>query len=123
MAYEIINALRSKAVIRVTGNTDTLITLTQLSSNTSLETVTSASIAQVKSNGDNTWRVYRGDTASGTKVLELNKNDTINLEDLGIGALSNGSTSNVFITNDGTGGTLLLVVSKTATYTTDTGKL
>ena len=43
----------------------------------------------------------------------------INLEDMGIGAIANSATSNVFITNDGTVGTLIMVMSKTATYTVD----
>lgn len=119
MAHEVINTLRSKSTIRVTGNTDTLVTLAQLSTNTQLETVSSASIAQISVSGDSTWRVRRGNDAGGVLVLELNKNHTINLEDMGIGALANGATSNVFITNDGTGGTLLMVMSKTATYSTD----
>jgi len=123
MAYEIVNSLRSKSTIRVTGNTDTLITLSQLSPNTSLETVTAAAITHIKTSSNGVWTIYRGDNNSGTKLLELNLNDTINLEDLGIGALSNSSTSNIFVTNTGTVGTLLLVVAKTATYSTDTGIL
>jgi hypothetical protein len=123
MAYEIVNSLRSKSTIRVTGNTDTLITLSQLSPNTSLETVTAAAITHIKTSSNGVWTIYRGDSNTSTKLLELNLNDTINLEDLGIGALSNSSTSNIFVTNTGTVGTLLLVVAKTATYSTDTGIL
>lgn len=119
MPQEINNTLRSKSTIRVIGNTSTLVTLAQLSSNTQLETVTAASIAHVSVNGDSTWRVYRGNDQTGTLVLELNKNHTINLEDMGIGAIANSATSNVYITNDGTGGTLLMVMSKTATYNKD----
>ena len=119
MPQEITNTLRSKSTIRVTGNTNTLITLAQLSSNTQLETVSAAAIAHVSSSSDGTWKVYRGNDATGTLVLELNKNHTINLEDMGIGAIANGATSNVFVTNDGTVGTLLLVMSKTATYSRD----
>ena len=119
MPHEIVNTLRSKSTIRVTGNTSTLISLAQLSSNTQLETVSSATIAHVSSNSDGTWKVYRGNDATGTLVLELNKNHTINLEDMGIGAIANTATSNVFVTNDGTVGTLLLVMSKTATYSRD----
>jgi hypothetical protein len=119
MPQEITNTLRSKSTIRVTGNTNTLVTLAQLSSNTQLETVSAASIAHISTSGDSTWRVYRGNDAAGTLVLELNKNHTINLEDMGIGAIANSATSNVFITNDGTGGTLIMVMSKSATYSRD----
>jgi hypothetical protein len=38
---------------------------------------------------------------------------------MGIGAIANAATSNVFVTNDGTGGTLIMVMSKTATYSRD----
>ena len=34
-------------------------------------------------------------------------------------AIANGATSNIYVTNSGTGGTLILQVSKTATFTTD----
>jgi hypothetical protein len=119
MPQEINNTLRSKSTIRITGNTNTLVTLAQLSSNTQLETVSAAAIAHVSSSSDGTWRVYRGNDATGTLVLELNKNHTINLEDMGIGAIANAATSNVFATNDGTGGTLIMVMSKTATYSRD----
>lgn len=119
MPHEISNTLRSKSTIRVTGNTSTLVTLAQLSSNTQLETVSSVAIAHVSSSSDGTWKVYRGNDATGTLILELNKNHTINLEDMGIGAIANTATSNVFVTNDGTVGTLLLVMSKTATYSRD----
>jgi hypothetical protein len=119
MPHEITNTLRSKSTIRVTGNTSTLVTLAQLSSNTQLETVSSASIAHASSSSNGTWRVYRGNDATGTLVLELAGNHTINLEDMGIGAIANAATSNVFVTNDGAAGTLLLVMSKTATYSRD----
>jgi hypothetical protein len=105
MPKEINNTLRSKSTIRVTGNTNTLVTLAQLSSNTQLETVSAAAIAHVSSSSDGTWRVYRGNDATGTLV--------------GIGAIANAATSNVFATNDGTGGTLIMVMSKTATYSID----
>jgi hypothetical protein len=119
MPQEITNTLRSKSTIRVTGNTNTLVTLAQLSSNTQLETVSAASIAHVSSSSDGTWKVYRGNDATGTPILHLNKNHMINLEDMGIGAIANSATSNVFITNDGTVGTLIMVMSKTATYSVD----
>ena len=119
MAHEVTNTLRSKSLIRVTGNTDTLITLNDLSTNTQLETVTSASIAQISVSGTDAWRIRRGDDANSEPILVLAGNHTINLEDLGIGAIANGSTSNVFITNGGSDGTLLMVMSKTATYSRD----
>lgn len=118
MAYEIVNAKRSKSTITVTGNTATLITLPQLSTNTSTETITSASIGAVASSTDGFWRVYRGNNTSGTLVLELKDNNYLPFTQTDI-AVANSATSNIYVTNSGTGGTLILQVSKTATYSTD----
>jgi hypothetical protein len=124
MAYEIVNSNRSKSVIRITGNTATLVTLSQLSSNANNETVTSASISQLFSSTDGVWSIYRGDNTSGTLVLELNGENALPLIQSDI-AIANNSTANLYITNSGTLGTLILQVSKTATYLrdVDTGQL
>lgn len=122
MPYEIVNAQRSKSTITVVGNTATLITLSQLvkdpSASPATEIITSASIGAVASSTDGFWRVYRGNNASGTLVLELKDNNYLPFTQTDI-AIANGATSNIYVTNSGTGGTLILQVSKTATYTTD----
>ena len=118
MPYEIVNTKRSKSTITVVGNTATLITLPSLSTNTLTETITSASIGAVASSTDGFWRVYRGNNASGTLVLELKDNNYLPFTQTDI-AVANGATSNIYVTNSGTGGTLILQVSKTATFTTD----
>ena len=118
MPYEIVNAKRSKSTITVVGNTATLIALSSLSTNTETETITSASIGAVASSTDGFWRVYRGNNASGTLVLELKDNNYLPFTQTDI-AVANGATSNIYVTNSGTGGTLILQVSKTATYSTD----
>jgi hypothetical protein len=118
MAYEIVNSKRSKSVISVTGNTATRINLTQLSVNTSSETVTAAAIGAVASSTDGFWRIYRGNDATGTLVLELKDNNYLPFTQTDI-AVANGATSNIYVTNSGTGGTLILQVSKTATYSSD----
>lgn len=115
MAYEIINTLRSKSTIRVVGNTATTIAISNLSANSSIETVESATITHIVASTDGRWDIYRGDSTSGvlicslygTSDLQLNQNDIV---------LANSSTSNIHVTNSGTGGTLLLQVSKSATY-------
>lgn len=124
MAYDIVNSNRSKSVIRVTGNTATLVTLSQLSSNANNETVTSASISQVFSSSDGVWSIYRGNDATGTLVLQLNGENALPLTQSDI-AIANNATANLYITNSGTLGTLILQVSKTATYLrdVDTGQL
>lgn len=124
MAYDIVNSNRSKSVVRITGNTATLVTLSQLSSNANNETVTSASISQVFSSSDGVWSIYRGNDATGTLVLQLNGENALPLTQSDI-AIANNATANLYITNSGTLGTLILQVSKTATYLrdVDTGQL
>ena len=118
MPYEIVNSKRSKSTITVVGNTATLITLSQLSTNTSTETITSASIGAIVTSTDGFWRVYRGNNTSGALVLELEGNNHLPFTQGDI-TIANTATSNIYVTNSGTGGTLILQVSKTATFTTD----
>jgi hypothetical protein len=114
MAYEILNALRAKSTIRVTGNTATTITLSQLAASPA-ETVTEAAIAQVSATTDGVWRVYRGDNTSGELILELLNTTHFVLYEYDI-SFANSATSNVHITNSGSGGTLIIQLAKTATY-------
>jgi hypothetical protein len=118
MAYEIVNAKRSKSTITVTGNTATRINLSQLSTNTQTETITSASIGAVASSTDGFWKIYRGNDATGTLVLDLKDNHYLPFTQTDI-AIANSATSNIYVTNSGTGGTLIIQLSKTATYSTD----
>jgi hypothetical protein len=124
MPYEIVNAKRSKSTITVVGNTATLIVLSQLvagpSASPATEIITSASIATVVSSTDGFWRIYRGNDASAnsTLVLELEGNNYLPLTQGDI-TIANSATSNIYVTNSGTGGTLILQVSKTANFTTD----
>jgi hypothetical protein len=115
MPYEIINTLRARSVIRITGNTATRINLSQLSTNTTTETVSAASITYVNTSTDGKWSIYRGNDATGVLVLEyFGENDLpLTQHDLSI---ANSSTSNIYVTNSGTGGTLILQVSKSASY-------
>lgn len=124
MAYDIVNSNRSKSIARVVGNTATLMTLSELSSNANNETVTSASISQVFSSSDGTWSIYRGNDATGTLVMQLHGENTLPLSQSDI-AIANNATANIYVTNSGTVGTLILQLSKTATYLrdVDTGQL
>lgn len=115
MAYEIVNTLRSRSVLRVTGNTATRINLSQLSVNTQIETVETASINHVISSTDGIWRVYRGNDATGTLILELFDGTDLPLNTYDI-SFANSSTSNIYVTNSGTGGTLVLSLTKQASY-------
>ena len=124
MAYEIVNSNRSKSIARVVGNTATLITLSELSSNANNEFITSASISQVFSSSDGVWNIYRGDNDAGVLVLQLNGENSLPLSQSDI-AVANSATANLYITNSGNVGTLILQLSKTATYLrdVDTGQL
>ena len=122
MAYEIINTLRSRSIIRVTGNTATRINLSALSANSSLETVNSASLTHVITATDGKWVIYRGNDASGPVLLSLFGSNDLPLSVYDV-ALANGATSNIFVTNSGTDGSLIMQFSKVATYSTDVGLL
>jgi len=129
MPHEIINSLRSKSAIRVVGSGNTQINLVNFSANTAQETVTEATITHVTSVTNGIWRVYRGTSTSGgaapsagVLILELSSTINIDLNEHGI-TIANNSTSNVFIEHTGTAGTLMMQFAKTATYSTDLGKL
>lgn len=127
MAYEIVNSNRSKSIARVVGNTATLITLSQLSSNSNNETIISAVISQAFSTTDGIWTIYRGNDATpanSTIVMQLHGENVLPLSQSDI-AVANNATANIYVTNSGSAGTLILQLSKTATYLrdVDTGQL
>lgn len=121
MAYEIVNSLRSKSLVRIVGNTATTITLSELAKD-NRETVTGAEFAQVSGVTDGVWRVYRGNDTNGVLLLELPSFSNFIFYEFDI-SLSNSATSNIHVTNSGTCGTLIMQLSKQATYSVDTGKL
>lgn len=118
MPFEIINSKRSKSIIRVTGNTATLINLNQLSTNTQIETITGASITHLTSSTDGKWIVYRGNDATGVPVLSLFGENDLPFAQYDV-SIGNTATANIYVTNSGTDGTLILVLSKTAIFSVD----
>jgi hypothetical protein len=116
MPYEILNTKRSKSTIRVTGNTATRVNLTSLSTDQTTEIITGATITHVMSTTDGFWKVYRGNDNTGTLVLDLAGNNDYPLVQYDI-VVANTPTANIYVTNSGTGGTLILSLSKTATFT------
>ena len=115
MPYEILNSKRSKSIIRVTGNTATRVNLSSLSTDLATETITGAAITHVMSTTDGFWKVYRGNDNTGTLVLDLQGSNDYPLAQYDI-AIANTSTANIYVTNSGAGGTLILSLSKTATF-------
>lgn len=119
MAYEIINSLHSKSLIRVVGNTSIKIELTDLEASEE-ETVNGVVITQVTSTSDGVWKIYRGDDSSGVLMLELPNYSNFILHEFGA-ALANNSDQNLYITNTGSSGSLILLVKKDSKYSTDLG--
>jgi len=123
MPFEIINAIRAKSTIRVTGPAgNTQINLVNLSANTTEETVTSAAIAQVSASTNGIYRIYRGTSttggaapASGTLIMEISTPINLVLYEYDI-TFANNATANLFIEHTGTAGTLVMQLAKSATY-------
>lgn len=119
MPTTITNSKRSKSVIRITGNTSTRINLSELSTNTTTELVANAEITHVTSSTDGKWIVYRGNDATGEKVLSLFGENDVPFAQYDVSIAGANTGANLFFTNPGTDGTILLILSKTATYTID----
>ncbi len=116
---DITNSLRSRSVVRVVNtaaNDNTIITLGSLSANSSLETVTHAAITQViATSNTGRWKIYRGNDASGVLIMTVGDGADFPLSQYDI-AIANTPTANIYVTNTGADGTLILQVTKTATY-------
>jgi hypothetical protein len=119
MAYEVINNLRSPSIIRAEGAGTYTITLANLSANTSLETVSSASIRRLAWSSNGYVTVARG--ATPNVMLSLYQTGVIKLDELGY-SMANGSTGNIVVTIT-TGGSIVMEVTKTATYSSDLNRL
>lgn len=124
MSYEITNSLRSRSMVRITGNTAIRINISSLSTNSTNEIVSAADIAQASGVTDGIWRIYRGNDATGQLVLELPAFSHYQFYEFDC-SIANNNTSNIYVTNSGSAGTLILQLSKRATYVYDpfTGNL
>jgi len=115
MPFEIINAVRAKSVVRIVGGAaNTHINLSSLSAQTG-ETVSAAAIAQVSASTNGIYRVYRGNNSAGTLILEISTPFNLVLYEHDI-TFANSATSNVWVEHTGTAGTLVMQLTKTATY-------
>lgn len=117
MALEITNSLRSRSVIRVTGSGATTINLSDLAVNTN-ESISNASICHIMSSTDATgaWTIKRGGS-SGTVIAVIYGNSDLPLSQYDI-SIANSSSSDIYVSNSGADGTLILNVTKVATYAT-----
>lgn len=109
MSYEITNSVRSASIIRVTGTTPANIALSALATSNN-ETVTSASIKRILFSTGGTITIRR----DVETVLTLYGNGDWRPSESGH-VIANNSTSNIEVTIT-TGGTVLLEVTKQATY-------
>lgn len=119
MPTTITNSKRSKSVIRITGNTATRINLNQLSTNTTTELVTAAEITHITSSTDGKWIVYRGNDATGEPVLTMFGENDVPFAQYDVSIAGANTGANLYFTNSGTDGTIVIILSKTATYTID----
>jgi hypothetical protein len=113
--YEITNSLKQKTLIRVIGNGNARINLSQMAKNAG-ENVQSADISVVSGVTEGVWKVYRGNDANGNLIFELPAFSNFTMTELD-SSIANSSTSNVFVTNSGATGTLFIQMSKTSTFT------
>ena len=116
MSVEITNSLRSRSVIRVTGTGATTVSLANLSVNAN-EVVSNAAICHIMSStaADGAWTIKRGG-ASGETIAVLYGSNDLPLSQYDI-AIANSSGSDIYVSNSGADGTIILSVTKTATYT------
>ena len=114
MAYEITHINKQKSLIRIVGGDDARINLSQLARNSG-ETVQSAAISIASGVSDGHWHVYRGNDATGVLILELPAFSHYAFGEFDV-EIANNSTSNIYVNNTGTAGTILIQVSKTSLF-------
>lgn len=111
MPIEITNSLRSSSLIRVEGIGTYYANLISLAVDSN-EVITSANIRRINWSTNGNIQIVR----NGNNVTTLHNTGEVKLDEWGH-TLANNNTSNVVITVV-SGGTVLLEVTKSATYTT-----
>ena len=117
MAYEVTNTRRGSSVIRVEGASTNNVALSELSTNTSLETVSSAQIKRLAWTTGGNIAIARG----ANTVATLYGTGEMRLDELGH-SIANNAAEDIVVTI-ATGGTCFIEVSKTASYSTDLDQL
>lgn len=113
MALEITNSLRGPSIIRCVEPGTYTISLASLAKNSVIETVTSADIKRVTWSTNGSITVVR----NITPVLSLQNAGEMRFDEFGH-SIANNNTSNVVVTI-ATGGTLVMELSKQATFSVD----
>ena len=111
MAFEITNTNRSSSIIRVNDAGATTIYLANLAFNAN-ETVTAANIRKVAWSTNGSIQIVR----NSVPILQLHNAGVIHFDELNH-AIANNNTQSIVITVN-TGGSLVMEVTKEATYTT-----
>jgi hypothetical protein len=117
MSYEVIKGLRTSSIIRAEGAGAYTITLADMSANTSIETVNAASVKRLNWTTNGSITIARNTTT----ILTLYGNGEMRLDEYGA-SLSNTATGNVVVTI-ASGGSVVMDVTKSATYSTDVGTI
>ena len=121
MSYEVSNTLRNSSFIRAEGAGTYTVTLANLSSNSALETVSSAAIKKLSWTANTTGIITIARGATPNTMLSLYGTGEIKLDEYGH-TVANGATGNIVVTIVG-GATLIMEVSKVADYSRDLGTL
>lgn len=112
MAYELLNKLQGRSVLRVVGaGTVTVVPSAFVAANSSNETVTSVAISRVWWSTNNNITIARG----ATTVLSLYTSGLMLFADSGV-SVANSGTANVVVTITGDG-SCVLECTKEVTYT------
>jgi len=111
MPFELINSIRSPSIIRIEGTGTTTVAFSNLSASAN-ETVTSASIKRINWSTNGNIQIVR----SSVPIVSLHNTGEMRLDEYGY-SIANNNTSSIVITIN-TGGTVVLEVSKEATYAT-----
>ena len=113
MPIEINNTLRGSSVIRVEGIGTYTVNLTDLRANTTTETVTAYDIKRLFWSTNGNIAIVR----NGNNIASLHSAGEMRLDDLGyVFANNRTANANIVVT---TGGTLVMELSKEATYNVD----
>ena len=115
MAYEIINTTRGSSIVRAVDVSTANLALTQFRGDPTHETVGSITIRKLNWSTNGSIQIVR----NSVPILQLHNTGTIQLDELNH-VIANNNTQSIVITVN-TGGSLVMEVTKEATYATAPG--